>query len=100
MLMQLRLAGKFDEVRGIVFGEMIDCLPPQGQNYTLQNVILRVIGDLEVPMAFGLRSGHVSRECITLPFGVDTTLTVGASVEMNFAAAVGSERAEVRVRTR
>ena len=26
MLMQLKLAGKFDGVRGIVFGEMLDCM--------------------------------------------------------------------------
>ena len=27
MLMQLKLAGKFAGVRGIVFGEMLDCSP-------------------------------------------------------------------------
>src|SRR5205823_5031952 len=73
MLMQLKLAGKFERVQGIVFGEMIDCHAPAGQAYSLQDVIMRVIGDLAIPVAFGLRSGHVSRQCITLPFGVDTS---------------------------
>jgi len=77
MLMQLKLAGKFAGVRGIVFGEMLDCSPGKGRGYTLEEVVLRVIGDLGVPVAYGLRSGHVSRRNITLPFGVRAALEVG-----------------------
>ena len=76
MLMQLKLAGKFAGVHGIVFGEMLDCSPIKDQDYTLEEVVLRVIGDLGVPVAYGLRSGHVSRRNITLPFGVRAALTV------------------------
>src|SRR5206468_9987175 len=100
MLMQLKLAGKFEGVQGVIFGEIIVCHPPAGQAYSLQDVIMRVIGDLEIPVAFGLRSGHVSRQAITLPFGVDTALAVSASVELGFAASVCTEPAEARVRTR
>ncbi len=100
MLMQLKLAGKFEGVQGIVFGEMIDCHLPVSQSYSLQDVIMRVIGEFDVPVAFGLRSGHVSRQSITLPFGVDTTLTVAANVGLEFAAAVCGERAESRAPTR
>ena len=76
MLMQLKLAGKLADVRGIVFGEMLECAQNQNQDYTLEEVILRVVGDLGVPVAYGVRSGHVSRENITLPFGIRTALTV------------------------
>ena len=76
MLMQLKLAGKFAGVHGIVFGEMLDCSQIKDQDYTLEEVVLRVIGDLGVPVAYGLRSGHVSRRNITLPFGVRAALTV------------------------
>jgi muramoyltetrapeptide carboxypeptidase len=76
MLMQLKLAGKFDGVRGIIFGEMLDCIPSQEQTYTLEEVIIRVVGDLGVPIAFGLRSGHVSKENVTLPIGVLAELQV------------------------
>ncbi len=76
MLMQLKLAGKLAGVKGIVFGEMLECQQSKNQDYTLEQVILRVIGDLEVPVAFGLRSGHVSRGNITLPFGVRAALNV------------------------
>ena len=79
MLMQLKLAGKFSGVHGIVFGEMLDCSQNRNkdQDYTLEDVVLRVIGDLGVPVAYGLRSGHVSRDNITLPFGVRAALNVG-----------------------
>jgi muramoyltetrapeptide carboxypeptidase len=76
MLMQLKLAGKLKEVRGIVFGEMLDCVQHQNQRYTLEEVVLRVVGDLRVPIAYGLRSGHVSRGNVTLPIGVRVALRV------------------------
>jgi muramoyltetrapeptide carboxypeptidase len=56
MLMQLKLAGKLNDVRGIVFGEMLDCRQSPMQEYTLEEVVLRVIGDLGIPVTFGLRS--------------------------------------------
>jgi muramoyltetrapeptide carboxypeptidase len=77
MLMQLKLAGKLDDVRGIVFGEMLDCVQNANQGYTLPQVVMRIVGDLGVPVAFGVRSGHVTTGNITLPFGVQARLTVG-----------------------
>jgi muramoyltetrapeptide carboxypeptidase len=82
MLMQLKLAGKLKDVRGIVFGEMLDCRQSPTQDYTLEQVVLRVVGDLGIPVAFGLRSGHVSRANITLPFGVRARLEVGDRVSL------------------
>src|SRR5207245_11051101 len=88
MLMQLKLAGKFADVRGIIFGEMVDCTQHKDQGYTLQEVILRVVGSLGVPVAFGLRSGHVSRKNITLPIGVKADLQVsGDAVSLKFLEA-------------
>ena len=74
MLMQLRLAGKLEQVRGFVFGEMLDCLPPKGETYTLQQVILRVLAPYNVPIVCGLKSGHVTSGNITLPIGVQAEL--------------------------
>ena len=76
MLMQLKLAGKLREVRGIIFGEMLDCIQSPDQEYTLEEVTLRVVGELGIPVAYGLRSGHVSRRNITLPIGVRASLEV------------------------
>jgi muramoyltetrapeptide carboxypeptidase len=76
MLMQLKLAGKLKEVKGIIFGEMLDCLQTANQGYTLQEIVMRIVGDLGVPVAFGVRSGHVTSGNITLPFGVQARLRV------------------------
>ena len=79
MLMQLKLAGKFENVRGIIFGEMTDCAQQKkDQGYTLEEVVLRVVGSLGIPVAFGLRSGHVSHRNVTLPIGVRAALSVSS----------------------
>jgi len=76
MLMQLKLAGLFDNVKGIVFGEMLDCMQTANQGYTLEEVVTRIVGDLGIPVAYGVRSGHVTGGTITLPLGVKTSLSV------------------------
>lgn len=76
MLMQLKLAGKLDKVRGLIFGEMIDCVQAPNQDYTLQEVIMRIVSDLRIPVAYGLKSGHVTSNNITLPLGVRARLKV------------------------
>lgn len=76
MLMHLKLAGKLNGVNGLIFGEMLDCVQAQDQGYTLEEIILRIVGDLGVPVAYGLRSGHVSRRNVTLPIGVRASLVV------------------------
>jgi muramoyltetrapeptide carboxypeptidase len=76
MLMQLKLAGKLDAVRGIIFGEMRECVQTANQGYTLEEVILRIVGKLGIPVGYGIRSGHVTAGNITLPFGIRTGLTV------------------------
>jgi len=87
MLMQLKLAGKLKDVRGMIFGEMLDCRQGPDQDYTLEDVILRIVEDLRIPVAFGLRSGHVSRANITLPIGVRARLTVDDAVELRILEA-------------
>jgi muramoyltetrapeptide carboxypeptidase len=92
MLMQLKLAGKLKGVRGIVFGEMLDCMQHQNQGYTLEEVVLRVVGELRVPVAYGLRSGHVSRGNVTLPLGVRAALSVGGEVSLKILEAATTAR--------
>jgi len=82
MLMQLKLAGKLKDVQAIIFGEMLDCRQSPDQDYTLEEVVQRVLSDLQIPIAFGLRSGHVSRANITLPIGVKASLEVGDKVTL------------------
>jgi len=79
MLMQLKLAGKLSGVRGIIFGEMLDCMQHKDQGYGLDQIVMRLVGDLGIPVAYGMRAGHVSRENITLPVGVRAELKVDAN---------------------
>jgi muramoyltetrapeptide carboxypeptidase len=74
MIQQLKLAGKFDSVRGIVFGEMTNCMQHAEQGYTLQAVLAELTAYLNVPVLFGLPSGHSPIGNLTLPLGVNVTL--------------------------
>jgi muramoyltetrapeptide carboxypeptidase len=78
MLTQLRLAGAFDGVRGIVFGEMKGCGPAAGEDYTLEDVLQESLSGLDVPIAIGLSSGHTNGPNVSLPLGVRARLTCGA----------------------
>jgi muramoyltetrapeptide carboxypeptidase len=79
MLMHLKLAGKLERVKGIIFGEMPDCVQPGGQDYTLQEVVAQVLKDFNGPIGWGLRSGHLAdyrQPGVTLPIGAEVALAV------------------------
>lgn len=70
MLTQLRLAGKFDDCAGIVFGDFADC-PIEYPEYglSLEEIIRDVAAPCGKPIFTGLRCGHCTPK-LTLPFGV------------------------------
>lgn len=70
MLTQLRLAGKFDECAGVVFGNFADC-PVEYPEFglTLEEIIRDVVAPCGKPIFTGLRCGHCTPK-LTLPFGV------------------------------
>jgi muramoyltetrapeptide carboxypeptidase len=80
MLMQLLLAGKFRNVRGIIFGPMLGCSAPSddaSEGETLPEMLTRLLGGLGIPVVLGLPSGHVESGNLTLPFGVPAVLRSG-----------------------
>ena len=77
MLWQLRAAGKLAGVCGIIFGEMVDCVSAGAAPDLLDRAILSALDGLDIPIAIGLRSGHVSHQNVTLTFGVAAELTLG-----------------------
>ena len=83
MIWQLRSARKLDGVAGIVFGEMLDCASPGAPPELLDQAILGALDGFEGPIAIGLRSGHVSRENVTLTFGVEAELAVDGEARLN-----------------
>ena len=78
MLTQLRLAGKFDQAAGIVFGECSDCKPRQFQQsfestFSLGEVLDEILEQTKVPVLSGLTIGHTEDQ-LTLPEGIMATL--------------------------
>ncbi len=90
MLMQLKLAGKFVGVTGIIFGEMKQCGAPAGSGYDLEDVLLRVIGDLNIPVACGFPSGHVRSRNHVIPVGASAFLKVSNTVQLGWEPAVAA----------
>ena len=76
MLMQLKLAGKLQGVRAFIFGEMLDC-SQAGQAPAIPEIALSLLKEFQVPIWYGLPSGHTSTGNLTLPFGVEVRLDAG-----------------------
>lgn len=78
MLTQLRLAGKFEDCAGIVFGDFNDC-PVEYPEFglTLEEVIRDVAAPCGKPIFTGLQAGHVAPK-LTLPFGVKCRMDADA----------------------
>jgi muramoyltetrapeptide carboxypeptidase len=84
-LLQLRASGALQGLRGVVFGDMLECQPEGGADYSLEDVLLGALDGLEVPVAIGLSSGHTENPNVTLPFGSRARLTCagdGARLEI------------------
>lgn len=80
MLVQLHLAGKFAEVRGIIWAECNRCgtnSPNATSIYTLGEVIDGILGRIGVPVLSGMTLGHTANK-LTLPLGVEATLDADA----------------------
>ncbi len=97
MLWQLRAAGKLKGVKGIIFGEMLDCVTPGDservgsvQGGALDEVVLRCLADFDGPIAIGLRSGHVTRENVTLTFGAQARLTAAGNATLEILEGVSA----------
>ncbi|NDD64169.1 MAG: LD-carboxypeptidase, partial [Acidobacteria bacterium] len=82
MLTQLRLAGKFDQAAGIIFGECSDCTPNEfrpfvAAGFSLGEVVDAILGPLKIPVLAGLTIGHTADQ-LTLPLGIRATLDAKA----------------------
>jgi muramoyltetrapeptide carboxypeptidase len=74
LLTQMRLAGCLTGVRGVVFGEMLDCQQNPQQGYRLEELLADLTAGLGVPVLFGFPSGHTVSPAVTIPFGVRARL--------------------------
>lgn len=78
MLTQLRLAGKLQKAAAIIVGECKDCPPPNHSSaYSLGEAIDYLLGDLNIPVYYGLSFGHTTDQ-VTLPIGIRATVDAAA----------------------
>jgi muramoyltetrapeptide carboxypeptidase len=91
LLLHLRYSGRLKGVRGLVFGDMGQCVDPEENEY-LERALLHALRDFEGPIAIGLRCGHVKGANITLPLGIPVRLdlTDAANPRMTFQDAAVS----------
>ncbi len=73
MLWQLKTAGKFRGVKGIVFGEMVNCRFDEGQKGRLDDLIRDMLPKRSIPVLAHCPVGH-GNEMWTLPLGIEATL--------------------------
>ncbi len=74
-LMQLKLAGKFDDCAGVILGGFTDCNADEGKpTLTLEQIFQDVLGDFKKPIVYGLECGH----CMPT-----TSLPMGANVKLD-----------------
>ncbi len=86
-LLHLRYAGQLDGVKGIVLGDMTQCVPAAEQEL-LERAILHALRDFAGPVGIGLRSGHVGAGNVTLPLGVRAKLDLGGEPRLEFSGYV------------
>ncbi len=78
-LTQLLMAGSLQKAKAIVVGECYQCEPgASGRlrlslNKSVEKVLRERLGNLGIPVIYGLRLGHGSDQC-TLPIGVTATV--------------------------
>ena len=79
LLTTLKLSGLLQGVRGLVFGHFERVEADAHLPYDAKDVILDVLGDLDVPILYGFPSGHCAQP-LTLPFGVEAAIHNGRLV--------------------
>jgi muramoyltetrapeptide carboxypeptidase len=80
MLIHLKMAGKFDSVGGVVFGDFTHCSGDGPRD--IRQVIRELFHNARYPVVMGLAAGH-GEENLALPFGVKMSLsTDGATLAL------------------
>jgi len=74
MLTQLKLAGVFEKLSGIVFGKCVKCDPSKTTlSLSLDNVFDEIFTPLKIPVYTGAMIGHIDR-IFTIPIGLEAVV--------------------------
>jgi len=82
-LLHLKYAGQLESVKGIVLGDMTQCVAAEEQAL-LERAILHALRKFDGPVAIGLRSGHVGTGNVTMPLGVRVRLDLRGEARLDF----------------
>ena len=82
MLFHLRRAGKLRDIKAVIFGEMPGCGLSAPSAESLHEIILDAFAGQNIPIVFGLRFGHNTGHCLTLPLGVRVRLEADEQVKL------------------
>ena len=80
MLTQMKLAGKFAECAGVVWGTCSECTTDKSSfaiNLSISDLVDEILGDIGKPVLAGLVFGH-TKEKVTLPMGVACEMDAAA----------------------
>jgi muramoyltetrapeptide carboxypeptidase len=75
MMYQLKLAGVFDRIKGLIVGHFTDYVEDKQMYMPLYESILAAVSTYAFPVCFGFPVGHI-QENYPLLMGAETTLTV------------------------
>jgi muramoyltetrapeptide carboxypeptidase len=75
MLNQMKLAGCFDNLAGLMLGAFKNC----GKKEQIYNIFAEIFADKKIPILAGFKVGH-GRSNMTFPFGLDATLDTDEKV--------------------
>ena len=78
MLTQLSLGGKFNGLRGVLFGYCTDC-PAERASFSLEQLLTNQFAPLGIPVLGGLAFGHIEQK-LTFPLGIEAELDADAGV--------------------
>ena len=76
MLTQLKMAGKLDDLAGVVCGDFAGCEGDGGRD--IPQILTEIFYHADYPVVMGLDAGH-GQENLLLPFGVDMALNTTAA---------------------
>lgn len=86
MLSQLKNAGIFNEIKGVVLGRFINCVETNltNKSLTINDVIADYFESMKIPVIYNVNHGHVP-ETISIPIGLSCTINTvsGATIKIN-----------------
>ena len=80
MMTHLKLSGKLDDCRAILFGNFDGCENTYNPSYTLDNFLNSFFKDYKKPVITGIECGHKKPDLVTLPLGAECTIDIHSNL--------------------